>query len=237
MISDFEYESKDLEAMSSASKYHSWILSKFKKFLGKRVAEVGAGSGNFSKLLLGEPIEQLVTVEPSRNVYNILSTNTAEDTRVKNYNAFFPDIGNKYKNYFDSIIYIDVLEHVKDDLKELLCVKKSLRNGGYVCIFVPALPFLYSDHDKSIGHFRRYRKKQLYSLLKNAGFEVVDLHYFDIIGIIIWLVIYKILKKKPNPGNVRFYDKYIVPLSYSIESLVTPPIGKNLIIIGRKNSD
>jgi SAM-dependent methyltransferase len=236
-MADFKYESKDLEVMTSARKYHTWILSKFRKFLGKRVAEVGAGSGNFSRLLLGEPIEQLVVVEPSKNVYDLLRVKTSADTRVISLNSFFPGISSDYINYFDSIIYIDVLEHIKDDEKELLCVKKSLHKGGCVCIFVPALPWLYSDHDRSIGHFRRYRKKQLGNLLKETGFEVVSLHYFDIIGIITWLVMFKFLKKKPNQGNIGFYDKYIIPFSRFVESLIPLPIGKNLVVVGKKISD
>lgn len=233
-MADFEYESKDLEAMSFAPKYHAWILSKFKRFLGKRTAEVGAGSGNFSSLLLHEPIEKLVAIEPSKNVYDLLRVKTAHDARVVNHNAFFPDVSAEYNDYFDSIIYVDVLEHVKDEAKELSYIYKSLQKGGYVCIFVPALSWLYSEHDKSIGHFRRYGKKQLKTLLKEAGFEIIKTEYFDILGIITWLVMYKFLNKKPNSGNISFYDKYIIPLSRAIEFLA-PPIGKNLIIIGQKS--
>lgn len=236
MMTDFEYESKDLEAMASAPNYHAWILSKFKKFLGKQVAEVGAGSGNFSSLLLREPIEKLVAIEPSKNVYDLLKEKTANDARVVCCNSFFPDVSTEYINYFDSVVYVDVLEHVKDDARELSYVYNSLKKGGYVCIFVPALSWLYSEHDKSIGHFRRYHKKPLSSLLKNSGFEIMKLEYFDIVGIIPWLVVYKFLKKKPNPNNVGFYDKYIVPISRFLESLMTPLIGKNLVIVGKKIS-
>lgn len=236
MMTDFEYESKDLEAMSFAPKYHAWILSKFKKFLGKRVAEIGAGSGNFSLLLMREPIEKLVAIEPSGNVYLELRAKISGDARVVSHNAFFPDVSAWYSGYFDSIIYVDVLEHIENEIEELSCVHRSLRQGGHVCIFVPALSWLYSDHDKSIGHFRRYHKKQLLALLKKAGFEIVNVRYFDIIGIISWLIVYKFLKKKLNPNSIGLYDKYIVPVSRILESFIPPPIGKNLIIIGKKVS-
>ncbi len=233
-MTDFKYEGKDLEAMSFAHNYHRWILSKFQKFLGKRVAEVGAGSGNFSLLILGQPIEELVAIEPSPAMFSQHIQNTATDTRVKRHNAFFPEISPKYPDYFDSIVYVNVMEHVEKDAEELSHVHQSLKKGGRVCIFVPALAWLYSNHDKSIGHYRRYHKKDLIQLLEQAGFEVEQINYFDIIGIIPWLIICKFLGKEPNTSNVSVYDRLIVPIGKFIENIIPPPIGKNLLVVGRK---
>lgn len=222
--------------MSFARKYHEWILSLFRGFLRKRVAEVGAGSGNFSALLLGEPIEELVVIEPSENMYRLLKENTAQDVRVTARNAFFAEVSGEYADHFDSIVYVNVLEHVEDDAAELALIYKSLRSGGHVCVFVPALSWLYSDHDASIGHFRRYHKAPLEALIRDAGFEIVRSRYFDLLGILPWLVLlkWKLLKGDPSAGNISFYDTYIVPMSRALETLVTPPIGKNLLIVGKK---
>lgn len=233
-MADFEYESRDLEVMSFAQKYHEWIAGLFRNFLGKRVAEVGAGSGNFSALLMREPIEELVAIEPSKNMYQLLKQNTAHDARIVTHNALFADVSSGYTGHFDSIVYVNVLEHVEDDAEELIRIYESLRPGGHVCIFVPALQWLYSTHDASIGHYRRYYKKQLVARLKDAGFEVVRAHYFDILGIITWLIIIKLLKWKPASGEISFYDTYIVPISRAIEHVIVPPIGKNFVIIGKK---
>lgn len=235
-MADFEYESRDLEVMSFAQKYHEWIASLFSGFLGKKVAEVGAGSGNFSKLILREPIEELVAIEPSKNMYELLRKNMAHDSRVEAHNAFFTDVSPRYIGHFDSVVYVNVLEHVEDDAGELARMYESLRPGGHVCIFVPALSWLYSEHDASIGHFRRYHKAPLIALLKSAGFEIVRVRYFDVLGILPWLVLlkWKWLKGDPTSGNISFYDTYIVPVSRMLETLITPPIGKNLIAVGRK---
>lgn len=235
-MADFEYESRDLEVMSFAQKYHEWIVSFFRDYLGKRVAEVGAGSGNFSALLLREPLEELVAIEPSENVYRLLEQHTAEDARVTARNAFFAEVSGEYADHFDSIVYVNVLEHVEDDAAELARVYAALRPGGYVCVFVPALSWLYSEHDASIGHFRRYHKAPLEMLLRGAGFEVVRSRYFDIVGILPWLVLlkWKLMKGDPTAGNIALYDTYVVPVSRVLETLVSPPIGKNLLIVGKK---
>lgn len=235
-MTDFKYESKDLEAMSSAPRYHTWVLSTFKDFLGKHVAEVGAGSGNFSSLLLKEPIEELVAIEPSNNIYPLLQEKITSDKRATTHNTFFPEVSNLYPNHFDSIVYVDVMEHIKDDTEELSHIYSALKEGGHVCIFVPALQWLYSDHDASIGHYRRYHKKPLENLVEKTGFKIIKVEYFDVIGILSWFVMFKLLKRKPAPGNVGVYDKLVVPISRSLESIMSPPIGKNLIIVGKKVS-
>ncbi len=235
-MTDFKYEGKDLEMMSFAPKYHAWVLSYFKKFLGKRVAEIGAGTGSFSELLLTEPLMELTVVEPSKSMYKILQKNTSNDSRVISHNEFFPNISNQYDKYFDSMIYVNVLEHIEYDTKELSYAYNSLREGGSVCIFVPALSWLYSDFDASIDHYRRYHKKDLAKILEGAGFEVAVIRYFDIFGIIPWLIMLKLFRKKLKVSNVITYDKYIVPIFKVIESIIPIPIGKNLIAVGIKNS-
>lgn len=235
-MTEFKYEGRDLEVMSFAQKYHEWIVSLFRGFLGKRVAEVGAGSGNFSALLAREPLEELVVIEPSQNMYELLKKNTAGDVRITTHNAFFGEVSSQYIGHFDSIVYVNVLEHVEDDAGELARIYAALAPGGHVCVFVPALPWLYSEHDASIGHFRRYEKQQLIARLEGAGFEIVRAHYFDIFGILPWLILlkWKLMKGDPSAGNISFYDTYIVPVSRALEALVTPPIGKNLVIVGKK---
>lgn len=233
-MSNFKYEGKDLEAMTFAVNYHNWILAEFRAHLGKRVAEVGAGSGNFSNLLLGEPIEELVAIEPSKEMYAMLQKNVQGDPRIVSRQAFFSDLSSEYKNYFDSMVYVNVMEHIENDGQELAHAYNSLKNGGTICIFVPALSWLYSDLDASIGHYRRYHKKPLVDLLKNAGFDIVKVRYFDLIGIIPWFIVFKLMGKKIVAGNVSLYDTCVVPIAKVLESLVSPPVGKNLLIVGRK---
>ncbi len=233
-MTDFKYEIKDLEAMSVAENYHTWVLSEFQDFLGEKVAEVGAGNGNFSAFLLKSAnIKKLTSVEPDQAVCAHYQKNIS-DTRAEIVNGFFNEVSGKYPNHFDTAVYVNVLEHVENDKDELDCVYKSLKTGGRICIFVPALPFLYSEHDREIGHFRRYTKSQLKKVLEESGFTVEKIKYMDMVGIITWFLVFKIFKMDPGSGNVSSYDKFITPALRFLEKIVPPPIGKSLVAIGRK---
>ncbi|MDQ1299444.1 MAG: hypothetical protein QG636_112 [Patescibacteria group bacterium] len=233
-MSATKYDGRDLEAMSFAKNYHEWILAMFRPFLRGKVAEVGAGSGSFSELLLEESIAELVAIEPSDDMYRLLVDETKHDERVQTYNGFFSGIGAERPSYFDTVVYVNVLEHVEDDRGELIAVFEALRPGGHLCIFVPALPWLYSAHDASIGHHRRYLKGLLVASARSIGFEIVEARYFDFFGIVPWFVLMTLLKTKPGAGKVAFYDRLVVPVARMIESLVTPPIGKNVLLVVRK---
>ena len=142
-MSDFKYEIKDLETMRGANNYHEWVLSELKEFLGADIAEVGAGSGTFSAFLLKHPgLKKLTSIEPDRTACSLYQKNIS-DERAGVVNGFFGNISQNYPNAFDSVVYVNVLEHVEDDKGELTRVYKSLKDEGRVCIFVPALPFLY----------------------------------------------------------------------------------------------
>jgi len=233
-MTDFKYEIKDLEVMSEARNYHNWVLAELNPFLGQSVAEVGAGSGNFSSFLLQSPtLTKLTSVEPDQAACAMYKQNIT-DPRAEIVNGFFSDVYTKYPNNFDAIVFVNVLEHVEDDKGELENVYKSLKGGGRVCIFVPALPFLFSDHDKEIGHFRRYTKSTLKKVLEERGFVVEKIKYMDIVGIVTWYLVFKVLKMNPGRGNISFYDKFITPVLRVLEGLIPPPIGKSLLAIGKK---
>ena len=227
---------KDLEAMSFAENYHHWILAEFLPFLGNVVAEVGAGTGNFSQLLAATRINRLVAIEPSDGLYRSLLKAVGHLDNVQTVRGFFADHQERFKQQFDTVLYVNVLEHIEDDLGELQLVHESLQENGNLCVFVPALSWLYSDIDKEVGHFRRYHKAPLVSLVESAGFEVVEVKYFDLLGIIPWYVAYVLMKKDITGGDVAVYDKIIVPVMRWIEKRVTPPIGKNLLVVGRKRN-
>jgi hypothetical protein len=101
-------------------------------------------------------------------------------------------------------------------------------------IFVPALPWLYSELDKQVGHFRRYTKKKLTERVQQAGFSIVKARYFDMAGIIPWYINFTLLKNSIRGGSVSLYDRLIVPPMRAIESLVPPLAGKNVLLVAKK---
>lgn len=230
-----EYPGKDLEAMLFARNYHKWIIDTLKPFLRGNIAEVGAGSGNFSKLLLEYlPGIQLISFEPSLNMYRKLQTVLVKEPRLQAFNAFFGERVHEFEGAFDAVLYVNVLEHIQDHYEELQLVRSSLKPGGHLCIFVPALPFLYSELDASIGHFRRYTKHQLVKLVTSVGFRITHVRYMDIAGILPWYLVFVLMKRKISGGKVSLYDKLIIPPMRLIEKLLPIPIGKNLILVAEK---
>jgi SAM-dependent methyltransferase len=226
------YPGKDLEAMSFAVNYHNWIIDEFEPYLGQTIAEVGAGAGSVSKLLLRKRITRLFAFEPSHNMYPLLAKELHGDARATAVNDFFRP---SYRQEgFDSVVYINVLEHVQDDRAELTNALEALKPQGRVLVFVPALAWLYSDFDKQIGHFRRYSKNELSDLVTSVGFTLVDAHYFDLIGIIPWYINFVLLRNSMSSGGVSLYDKLIVPVMKRLERAVPPPLGKNVLLIGKK---
>lgn len=228
------YEGKDLEAMASAPNYYQWVLEEFAPFIKGKVLEVGAGRGTFSARLEECPITELVAVEPSEEMYPLLAKRFHDDEQVTCRQAFFPDLSAQYRDHFDTAVYINVLEHIKDDKDELRHVYMSLKDGGTACIFVPALSWLFSESDRTVGHYRRYHKSKLKKLLEETGFEVVSIRYFDIAGVLPWLLFMKYMKGTVTGNGVAVYDSVIVPIMKRLESVVTPPLGKNLMVVARK---
>lgn len=234
------YVGRDLEAMSFAENYHRWILQIFRPYLGKRIVEVGAGTGSFSELILEHPVESLSLVEPSEEMYGILAERIKSirtEASLKTFNQVFTGVAREIKaaDEPDSIIYVNVLEHVSDDAAELEAMRETLVPGGRVFLFVPALSWLYGNFDKQIGHYRRYTKAGLEEVCRRAGFKLLNSGYFDSVGIIPWWIKYRLLKSTTmEPRAVQLYDRYVVPPLKAVESMIAPPIGKNVILIAEK---
>jgi len=241
MNNKVEYVGKDLEAMDFAVNYHRWILEIIKPFLGEHLVEVGAGTGAFSELLLETKPKTLSLVEPSTMVEDLRNNLRRKDTttEIQIFHDIFAAVAARLKseNAPDSIIYINVLEHIEDDSAELKTVWETLREKGRIFIFVPALPALFSEFDRRIGHFRRYRKTEIEEKCRAAQLRVVHSRYFDVTGIFPWLVKYRLMKSITMESTaVQLYDKFVVPVAKPLESFLPPPIGKNLLVIAEKTA-
>lgn len=234
------YTGRDLEAMAFAPNYHGWILDRFRPYLGRRVAEIGAGTGNFAGLLLGERIDRLHLIEPSTAMFEHLSAVAQGQPagRIVLHNAVFLDVAEELRAAaVDSIIYVNVLEHIADDERELRAMGEVLPPGGRIFIFVPALPFLFGSHDRAVGHVRRYWRRELAAKCRAAGFTVLHAGYFDAAGILPWWIKYRILRSsRMEAGAVRLYDQLVVPIVSRLEAWLPPPLGKNIILVAEKTT-
>lgn len=230
------YFGRDLEAMSLAENYYRWLLDEIRPYLGESIAEVGAGRGNFSRFLLGTGVKHLVAFEPSENMFEDLQKQFQNDFRIETVNDFFDGHHGEKSEFYDAIVYINVLEHIADDVGELAVVKDNLSMHGYLIVLVPALSFLYSPFDKQLGHHRRYHKSELVDKAIAAGFKIVKATYMDFLGIIPWYVAFTRLGLTLSGASVSLYDRLCIPVARFIEQRLKPPIGKNLLLVAEKMS-
>jgi SAM-dependent methyltransferase len=136
---------------------------------------------------------------------------------------------------YDSIILVNVLEHVDGDVEALRSLRALLKPGGSICIFVPAFEGLYSAFDQRVGHRRRYRRSQLIAALDRAGYGIVDARYVNTVGALAWWLFARRLNQIPTQTwSVRLYDGLIVPPLRRIESGLVPRFGQSLLCVGQR---
>jgi hypothetical protein len=111
-----------------------------------------------------------------------------------------------------------------------------LRPGGSLLVFGPALEALYSDLDYKAGHYRRYALPQLSRLTEAAGLVVERGRYFDILGVVPYYLVYKLLRQTDISGSTMWgYDRVVVPVSRALQRLLRrPPLGKNVLLVAIK---
>lgn len=242
MAEALAYAGRDLESMSLARNYHRWILDLFAPHLGRRVVEVGAGTGSFSEMLLARAPESLTLVEPDAGMHRLLVervNSVPTRARVRVFNDTFASVARRVADEErpDSIVYVNVLEHVREDEAELRLAAEALPEGGRVFLFVPALQWLYGSFDRQVGHQRRYTRAELAAKCARAGFRVLTSVYFDAAGVLPWWLKYRVLRsEKMEPAAVKFYDDFCVPVVRRVEALVSPPLGKNVLLVAEKVS-
>jgi len=135
---------------------------------------------------------------------------------------------------FDSVVCLNVLEHIEDDLFALSQMRDSLTTGGKLALLVPAHRFLYGEFDRALGHFRRYERRELADKLEKAGFIVLDMKFFSLAAALPWLINGRLLKRDYIPSGQANLANLLVPL-LKLERLIGPPCGLSLIAIAQKS--
>jgi SAM-dependent methyltransferase len=234
VIDPFVYSGTELDAMAQARNYCRWILGFFAPHLGNRVAEIGAGAGTFSQFLLSvDGSSELVLFEPGVNLFPLLQQQFEHNSRVRlHFGSFDPS---SLHEPLDSVVMVNVLEHIRDDEALLPQIWQSLRPGGCLLLFVPALQWNYGSLDKAFEHHRRYSKIALKRKLEKAGFRVERARYVNFLGVASWFFAGRVLRQKTlNPRQVRWYDRWVIPWSFKLEQIWEPPVGQSLIAIAVK---
>lgn len=196
----------------------------------RRVLEIGSGIGNLSAFLLDR--ERLVLTDTREEYLQRLRRRFASRSNVAVARIVLPDdlagLGNQR---FDAIICLNVLEHIEDDHTSLTAMRGLLAPGGRLVLLVPALPALYGEMDRALGHYRRYTRRELGERFAGAGLRVAHLEYFNLAGIPGWWWAGRVLRRRTIPrGPLKLYD-LLVPL-FRLERFLPWRIGQSLIAIG-----
>jgi SAM-dependent methyltransferase len=223
-------------AVAEADNYTQWILEELSAFIGKRALEVGAGYGNLKKFI--------------RNAETYVSVDISEEAiaraREKDPDGAYvvADISEDSLSQrlsgqtFDSVICLNVLEHIENDAATVARLAALLAPGGTLLLLAPAFEMLYNDLDRLAGHHRRYNARGARILAEAAGLTVLKLDYFNPVGGSGWLVnslfTHNDLNSKTMNQQVRLFDRYLVPISKALNPLTRKFFGQSLIMVGQK---
>jgi SAM-dependent methyltransferase len=218
-----------LDNLSGADNYVAWIFEQVQPHLGDAVLEVGAGHGTFTEILSARGA-RVVATDVSRRCADVLRERFAGDERVTVVHGGADAVAGQPP--FDSAVLINVLEHIRDDDGALRDLAALLRPGGRLILWVPAFQLLYSDFDRKIGHYRRYRKGELKAQLTRAGYQVAEIRYVNSVGALAWLVVARLMHRAPTGGrSVKIYDSYFVPVLKRLEGRRGAPFGQSVFAV------
>ena len=222
-----------LDTLAGADRLNRWLFDQVKDFLGERVLEIGSGVGNLTKFLLSRKLVVASDVDPhhlDRLRHRFVE---GESFRVLAVDAGDIDVAALAPLGLDTVMGLNVLEHVRDDERALAHLHDLLPAGGRVVLLVPALTSLYGSLDAALDHHRRYGREELREKLERAGFRVEHLRFFNVPGMLGWWLNGKVLRRRVLPGaQVKLFD-LLVPI-FRLEERLRLPFGLSLIAVGRK---
>lgn len=220
-----------LENMSQATWYNRWSFKKFSEYLQGDILEVGCGIGNFTKALskfgkVWAIDNDHFCVEKTKKQTDlpeqVLDANIETDSHIFG------------KKKFDTIVCLNVLEHIKKDRRALINMYQKLKIHGNLVLLVPIHPSLYGEIDRSINHYRRYRPNELKTLLSNCHFEIIFSRKLNFLGALGWWFSGKVLKNNTVHKKRLLIFDLIAPFILPLEDIIEPPIGTSLLVIAQK---
>jgi 2-polyprenyl-3-methyl-5-hydroxy-6-metoxy-1,4-benzoquinol methylase len=229
-----------LENFSHANEFNRWQYEALNKFAGGHTIEIGSGTGNISVFLLKDHYD--VTLSDLRPEYcNLLRNKFIDSPHLRGIYELDLSVNNFASEYpgliaqFDTVIASNVIEHISNDSQAIQNAKALLKNNGKLIILVPSGQWLYNSIDRDLGHFKRYSKSGLRSLLESAGLSVNHTRYFNAAGILGWWFSGSILKaKKVSVAKMNIYNR-LIPFFRVLDWFVSPLVGISVISVGVKN--
>ena len=222
-----------LKYFDLAKNYRTYQLDLIKNFIGNKILEIGPGNGEIIEHFINDK-RKITLIDNDSEISKVLNKKFKDHQNIKILNSEINSVNEK----FNSILYMDVIEHIENDIEELDRACNLLSDSGKLIIIVPAFNFLFSDFDKDVGHYRRYYKKNFLEYAKSKRLKILSLKYFDSIGFLI-LCMSKLLNFKGRNNAVIGIKVWnlLMPLSRLIDKLFFHQFGKSLICVIQKNAE
>ena len=223
-----------LNQLAELDRYNKWLYEQFAYCLGRRVLEVGSGTGNITQFLCTQGREVVATdIVPAYRDELTRRFSARSNVGIEAFDLGAPAPRGMVAAPFDTVVCLNVLEHIEDDMFALEQLGTVLAHSGMLALLVPAHKWLYGEFDRAVGHFRRYEKRDLAAKLLRSGFEVRSLRFFSFAAALPWFINGRILKRDYLPvGQTSLADR-LVPL-LKFERFIGPPCGLSLIAIAQK---
>jgi SAM-dependent methyltransferase len=227
--------SASIGILEATKNYNRWIFDNIKNFIGQNVLEIGCGTGNITDYIL-EKDRNITGIEIDHAFACHAGKKYKGNKSVKIIHGDFLKMKNIKKNHYDTVVTLNVLEHIKNDSLAISKMRASLKKGGTAVMLVPAMHFAYGALDKELGHFRRYEKKDMEKLYAGCGFKIERIFYMNFFGAFAWAFNSRLLGRKDFPQNQPvLFDRFFVPVLKPLEKLIPPFMGQSLIAVGKKN--
>lgn len=220
----FSYSGAELPLMAGATHWKSYLAKLVAPYLGRSVLEVGAGIGNNIPHLFKGAVRQWTALEADADQAARIT-----DPRVRVVVGTLDAIA--ATELYDTILYLDVLEHIEDDAKELRQAAAHLTATGWLVVLSPAHPFLFSPMDAAVGHFRRYTAAGLRALTPETC-QLERLRMVDSVGFFASLANRLLVRTdRLSPGQLRLWDHVMIPISRVIDPLLLHRFGKSVLAV------
>ena len=226
-----KYLNEVLEFFDISDNYRSYQIELFGNYVGKEILEVGAGRGKIIEILAQNSEKEFTLLELDKNFFDILKNKF----NSKNIKVLEERTQNIKEKKFDTIFYLDVIEHIEDDRFELDTAYNLLKKNGHLIIIVPAFQILFSKFDQRVGHFRRYRKEFFTRYSEEKNLKIKKLVYFDFLGffIILFSKLLNLTNSKKTTLGIKIWN-FLIPLSRLIDKITFHSIGKSIVCIYEK---
>ena len=224
-----------LRRMESLGSYNEWLHQRFESHLGGRILEVGSGVGNQTRFFIDS--ERIVASDIEPHYLRELTAKFGKRSNVRIASFRFPlsdaDRADLLAERIDTIVCLNVLEHIENDRETLADFGRVLPPDGRLALLVPALPRLYGTLDEYLHHFRRYDREPLAALVTGAGFTVEEIRFLNRPGVFGWWLNSRLLRRRVLPRNQLSAFRWLLPLLRREEKR-PPSFGMSLLVLARK---